>query len=166
MKKLLATIILTCLSLTATAKQPDWVSINDVADEALESESLMNSKMVYLFQRCAAQQLAMSSLVGEASADLERTFTLLSSTLTQGAALVRIMLAQSRGVDVDAENVGSQTLEVVQNLFGQYMEWANSNYLSDGAYYEDDLEFQAEITICRKSAELAATLMKRIGSDQ
>jgi len=67
MNKLLTTIILLCFSVAANAQQPNWVSLTDTIDEALDESNPEPSKQIYLYQRCAGQQLAMSSIVAEAS---------------------------------------------------------------------------------------------------
>ena len=67
MNKLLTTITLLCFSVAVNAQQPNWVSLTDTIDEALDESNPEPSKQIYLYQRCAGQQLAMSSIVAEAS---------------------------------------------------------------------------------------------------
>ena len=96
MKKLLTTITLLCFAVGANAQQPDWVPLSNTIDEAFDETNPEPSKEIYLYQRCAGQQLAMSSIVAEASEELERQFLTSSSVLSQAAAMVRFRLAAER----------------------------------------------------------------------
>ena len=161
--KLLTTIILLCFSVGTYAQQPNWVSLTDTIDEAFDETNPEPSKEIYLYQRCAGQQLAMSAIVAEASEELERQFLISSSVLSQAAAMVRYRLAAERtGTTPDLENIAEVSLKVVTQLYEQYMSWLNGNYLNQGSYYENDLEFQLEIEYCSAVTGLASTLMQQI----
>jgi hypothetical protein len=163
MNKLLTTIILLCFSVAVNAQQPNWVSLTDTIDEALDESNPEPSKQIYLYQRCAGQQLAMSSIVAEASEELERQFIAASTILSQAAAMVRYGLAAERtGTTPDLENISEVSLKVVMEFYELYMSWLNGNYLNQGSYYENDLEFQLEMELCSSVTELASSLMQQI----
>jgi len=160
MNKLLTIITFLCFSSSIIAQQPDWVSLPEIIDQAFNESAPDTSKRIYLFQRCAAQQLAMSTLVAELSADMEKTFIESSSTLSQAAALERIILARTRiGSSADAETISRMSLEAITQLYEQYMGWANNNYLINGSYFENDEEFDTEIELCIEISNLARTLI-------
>ena len=71
------------------------------------------------------------------------------------------MLAVERtGRQPDAAEISESTKEVVITLFEQYMSWLNDNYLLNGSYFENDLDFQLEMEICGLATQLASSLLE------
>jgi len=153
MKKLLTTIALILFSTTVMAQKPDWVSLLEIIDQAANESADEPTKYIYLLQRCAAQRLAMSTIIKESSPNLSIQFTKSTSELAKRAALERINLVKARANStLDVEDISNDILQNITLLHEQYMSWANSNYLMDGAYFEKDEDFKLEIEICEEIA--------------
>lgn len=57
------------------------------------------------------------------------------------AATLRINLAKERGVsDPDVERMAIEVRELVTLLYQDYLDWANNNYRTKGAYFESDAQ--------------------------
>jgi len=148
---------------SVNAQQPDWVALPLVAGQAFDESSPELSKKIYLYQRCAGQQLAMSTVVAEANADLEKRFTESAMSLSQAATLDRANLARQRtGQDPDIANLSEATLEAIVQLYDQYMKWLNNNYLLNGSYFENDEDFQIEMELCSAASQMARLTMQEL----
>jgi len=159
MRVLLALILLLNF-LPVSADQPDWVSLGDTVTAAFDENTPDVSKQIYLFQRCSAQHLSMSWVLEEANTELAANFDRTSASLAQAAALTRIMLATERtGNQQDAEAISKSTLEAITMLFEEYKSWLNSNYIANGSYFENDIDFQLEIEICKMAAQISMSLL-------
>ena len=153
MKKLLTTLALILFSTTVMAQKPDWISLSVIIEQAANESADEPINKIYLLQRCAAQHLAMSTIIKESSPDLAIQFTESTSELAKRAALERINLAQTRANStLDVEDISNDILQVITLLYDQYMGWANNNYLMDGAYFERDEDFKLEIALCGEIA--------------
>ena len=125
------------------------------------------SKQKYLYQRCAAQHLALSNLIKEINPDTGRQYLESSSSLTQAAILVRIDLAHERTQSSpDTERTSRTIPEVVKHLYEQYMGWFNRNYLNNGSYFANDEELQDEMVLCGATSKIAGALLDRVESNQ
>ena len=103
-------IIALLFCLPALGQQPQWASLMDIVDAALDEDNPEVSKQVYLYQRCAANRLAIGAVMQEADASLAETYDQSSSVLAQAAAITRIMLAVERtGQQPDAAEIGEST---------------------------------------------------------
>lgn len=151
-----------CLPLSL-AQKPDWISVNDVLSEALNEASPEPSKLAYSFQRCAALDLVLSSLMEEGSPEGAANYLLASSILSQASVLIRANLERQRtGNSPDIEVMSESSLNAIIELQELYWGWANNNYLMNGSYFERDEELQEEMLICRSAAELAQAMMKSV----
>jgi len=89
-------------------------------EAALDEDNPEVSKQIYLYQRCAANRLAIGGVLQEADASLAETYDQSSTVLAQAAAITRMMLAVERtGQQPDAAEIGESTKEVVISLFEQ-----------------------------------------------
>ena len=147
---------------SANAQMPDWVSLADTFIAAFDEDNPETSKQIYLYQRCAANRLAIGWVLQEADQELAETYDKNASILAQVAAITRIMLAQERGIESpNVEEISQSTQKVLMALFEQYQAWLNHNYLSQGSYFEEDEIFQLEMKICDSAGGLAASLFKQ-----
>jgi hypothetical protein len=154
--KAFAAIALLLTANSTNAQQPDWIELASVVEQAFDESTPDLSKRIYLYQRCAAQQLAMSTIVAEADADLVKSFTESAMYLSQAATLDKASLAAQRTEEnPDLSNLSKTTLETVKQLYELYMKWVNNNYLLNGSYFENDEILQTEIAICNSASELA-----------
>ena len=116
MKKELIVIAL-LVSFPVLGQQPQWASLIDTVESALDEDNPEVSKQIYLYQRCAANRLAIGLVLQEADASLAETYDQSSSVLAQAAAITRMMLAVERtGQQPDAAEIGESTKEVVITL--------------------------------------------------
>ena len=160
MRIIISTIAL-LICLPAMGQQPQWASLIDTVEAALDEDNPEVSKQIYLYQRCAANRLAVGAVLQEADASLAETYDQSSTVLAQAAAITRMMLAVERtGQQPDAAQIGESTKEVVISLFEQYQSWLNNNYLLNGSYFENDLDFQLEMEICSLATQLASSLLE------
>jgi hypothetical protein len=142
------------------AQMPDWVALSETFIAAFDEDNPETSKQIYLYQRCAANRLAIGWVLKEADQELAETYDKNASILAQVAAITRIMLAQERGIESpNVEEISKLTQEVVISLLEQYQAWLNNNYLL-GSYFEGDETSQLEMKICDSAGSLAATLLK------
>ena len=159
MNKLLTTITLLCFSVAVNAQQPNWVSLTDTFIEAFDEDNPEVSKQIYLYQRCAAQQLSLATLLEEANTNLAETYDRTAASLAQAAAITRIMLATERTQSQqDTEAISTSVLETITLLLEQYKAWLNHSYLLNGSYFENNPDFQLEMEICQYAAQLAMTV--------
>ena len=134
---------------SVNAQMPDWVALSETFIAAFDEDKPETSKQIYLYQRCAANRLAMGWVLKEANQELAETYDRSASSLAQVSAITRLMLAAERGgQQPSAEEVSKSTQEVVISLLEQYQAWLNNNYLSKGSYFEGDEVFQLEMKIC------------------
>ena len=153
-----------CISIfsSANAQMPDWVDLADTFIAAFDEDSPETSKQIYLFQRCAANRLAIGWVLQEADQELAETYDRNASVLAQVAAITRIGLAQERGIESpNIEEISKSTQEVVISLLEQYQAWLNYNYLSNGSYFEEDEVFQLEMKLCDSAGGLAASFLEQ-----
>ena len=154
MKKLLASAVLLSFSIIATAQKPDWVSLDEVIDQFANQSGEDTSKLTYIYQRCAALQMTLSTLIEESEPELSNAYLELTSAFSKQAAMLRISSA-SDSSNESVERISSTILDVVTELNTLYLTWANNNYLMQGSYFEADDDFQSEIILC---GEVAKTL--------
>ena len=87
----------------------------------------------------------------------------LINSLSQVATFYKINLELQRTGNVsDVESESKIVLDVVVALYEKYMSWLNNNYITQGSYFEKDLEFQQEMQLCKGVAELASSIMMDI----
>jgi hypothetical protein len=165
--KAATTITLLLAAFNTFAQQPDWIALSLVTEQAFDESSPQPSKRIYLYQRCAGQQLAMSTVVAEASAELEQAFTESAMYLNQAAVLNRASLAQERtGQAPDIANLSKSSLEAVSQLYDQYMTWLNNNYLLSGEYFANDEDFQNEMELCTMVPQIARSAITALSEDE
>lgn len=153
-------IIALLFSFPALGQQPQWASLKDTLESALDEDNPEVSKQIYLYQRCAANRLAIGAVLKEANASLAEKYDQSSSVLAQAAAIKRMMLAVERtGQQPDVAEIGESTKKVVISLYEQYQAWLNNNYLLNGSYFENDSDFQLEMEICGLATQLASSLI-------
>lgn len=151
---------LNCYSVNA--QMPDWVSLADTFIAAFDEDNPETSKQIYLYQRCAANRLAIGWVLQEADQELAEKYDKNAAVLAQVAAITRIMLAQERGIESpNVEEISQSTQKVLMALFEQYQAWLNNNYLTMGTYFEGDEVFQLEMKICDSAGGLAASLLEQ-----
>lgn len=151
---------LNCYSVNA--QMPDWISLADTFIAAFDEDNPETSKQIYLYQRCAANRLAIGWVLQEADQELAEKYDKNAAVLAQVAAITRIMLAQERGIESpNVEEISQSTQKVLMALFEQYQAWLNNNYLTMGTYFEGDEVFQLEMKICDSAGGLAASLLEQ-----
>ena len=160
--RLVIAFLFTLNCYSVNAQMPDWVDLADTFIAAFDEDSPETSKQIYLFQRCAANRLAIGWVLQEADQELAETYDKNASILAQVAAITRIMLAQERGIESpNVEEISKLTQEFVISLLEQYQAWLNNNYLLKGSYFEGDEIFQLEMKICDSAGGLAASLLEQ-----
>ena len=160
--RLVTAFLFTMNCYVVNAQMPDWVNLADTFIAAFDEDNPETSKQIYLYQRCAANRLAIGWILQEADQELAETYDKNASVLAQVAAITRIMLAQERGVETpNVEEVSKSTQQVVISLLEQYQNWLNNNYLSKGSYFEADEVFQLEMQLCDSAGGIAASLLEQ-----
>lgn len=160
--RLVIAFLFTLNCYSVNAQMPDWVDLADTFIAAFDEDSLETSKQIYLYQRCAANRLAIGWVLQEADQALAETYDKNASVLAQVAAITRIGLAQERGIESpNIEEISKSTQEVVISLLEQYQAWLNNNYLSNGSYFEEDEVFQLEMKLCDSAGGLAASFLEQ-----
>ena len=167
-KSLLSFFIAIAVINLSIAQKPDWISLDYFfINAAFDLSAPELSKQIYLYQRCAAQHLALSNLIKQVNTDRGRQLLESASVLTQAANLVRIDLAQERTQSSpDTESISRTIPEVVMHLYEQYMGWFNRNYLNNGSYFANDEELQDEMLLCGATSKIAGALPHRVESNQ
>ena len=157
-----ATLLVIAATSSANAQMPDWVALSETFIAAFDEDKPETSKQIYLYQRCAANRLAIGWVLQEADQELAETYDKNAAVLAQVAAITRIMLAQERGIESpNVDEISQSTQKVLMALFEQYQAWLNNNYLTMGTYFEEDEVFQLEMKICDSAGGLAASLLEQ-----
>lgn len=160
--RLVTAFLFTMNCYAVNAQMPDWVDLAETFIAAFDEENPETSKQIYLYQRCAANRLAMGWVLKEANQELAETYDRSASSLAQVSAITRLMLAAERGgQQPSAEDVSKSTQKVIISLLEQYQAWLNNNYLSKGSYFEGDEMFQLEMQICDSAGGIAASLLEK-----
>jgi len=159
--RIIISVITLLICLPAIGQQPQWASLTDTLESAFDENNPEVSKQIYLYQRCSAQQLAMQWIMQEANEALAAIGEQNSMVLMQAAAITRMALAFERtGQLPDAAEIVEITNTTIVSLFEQYQSWLNNNYLLNGSYFENDLDFQLEMQICGAASQLASSLLE------
>lgn len=141
-------------SQSSAAQNPELIPLIEILGQVADAPDDDVSKVIYLMQRCSGLQLALSSLIEESSPDLAKIAVASSSSFAMQAATLGINLAKERGVsDPDVERMAIEVRELVTLLYQDYLDWANDNYRTKGAYFESDAQLQQEIEICSALVE-------------
>lgn len=157
MKRIFPIICITLLSSNAFAS--DLISFDAVRSEFKKSRD--QTRISYLFSRCAALQLNVAALLQKGGAN--------ESALTyEKAAQQYMVLAETveeavnvkRGVK-DADPARNVSISVT-NIAELYSKQMNSNYAKRGGYIIGDAQLQKEIEECNKQDKFLERVLGKL----
>lgn len=162
MKKIFAAL-LSILSTVSYAATSDWVPLSDLVEKWTGDPPEM-SYGINAMQRCAGLDLAMAELLKEASTEMEQQYMEKALALVQASAISKILLSMERtGVMPDnVEEINNNTNLVVQQMYQRNLDHLNNNYINQGAYFENDIIFQLDMTLCDSVYLLANQILEEL----
>jgi hypothetical protein len=162
MKKIFAAL-LSILSTISYAATSDWVPLSDLVEKWTGDPPEM-SYGINAMQRCAGLDLAMAELLKEASTEMEQQYMEKALALVQASAISRILLSMERtGVMPDnVEEINNNTNLVIQQMYQRNLDHLNNNYINQGAYFENDINFQSDMTLCDSVYLLANQILEEL----
>jgi hypothetical protein len=162
MKKIFAAL-LSILSTISYAATSDWVPLSDLVEKWTGDPPEM-SYGINAMQRCAGLDLAMAELLKEASTEMEQQYMEKALALVQASAISKILLSMERtGVMPDnVEEINNNTNLVVQQMYQRNLDHLNNNYINQGAYFENDIIFQLDMTLCDSVYLLANQILEEL----
>jgi hypothetical protein len=162
MKKIFAAL-LSILSTVSYAATSDWVPLSDLVEKWTGDPPEM-SYGINAMQRCAGLDLAMAELLKEASTEMEQQYMEKALALVQASAISKILLSMERtGVMPDnVEEINNNTNLVIQQMYQRNLDHLNNNYINQGAYFENDIIFQLDMTLCDSVYLLANQILEEL----